>query len=314
MAWASAAAEALGDERAQSRFLSHWGRACVRQGDYAEADGYFERGLKLAWKLIDSPSIARVLYERAQLLIERSELKAADEMLDECLEIYEELGDTVGLGETYRQKARAQFNSYKLELLPVALQHAKKALDILQSSGDETKLAPIIRLLIDISVDLKDNTAVRYYCELADKLSSAQSQHHDSRELALLHFSKSLFARANSNWAEATEEARQSLHILRYIGDRKSCAHVINVLGYIFLATEETEKARTALAEGISLLRQFHDPLALVWPLLRFGEAFKKLNRIQEARASWEEGLSIAEKHQHSLTDVFREGLAKLGD
>ena len=303
LAWACAAAEALGDERAQSRLLSHWGRACVRQGDYAEADMHFERGLKLAWKLIDSPSIARVLYERAQLLIERAELKQAEEMLDQCIEIYEELGDQVNLGEAYRQKARSH---HHIEDNVVAQELAERALSIVTSIGDESKLPSIYRLLADIAQELQDLGSAHLNCEKAILLSKRTG---NERELALAHYSQAAIYRIGGHLDSAINAATQSVSVLQRIGDQKSIAHVTNLLGYIHFSKPDFKSAIRYLSNGISILRKMGDLIALIYPLLYLGDAFVELKLHTHAREVYNEGFDLSLHYKHPLESEFRRKL-----
>lgn len=303
LAWATLAAEGLKDEKAQARLLSHWGRACVRQGDYAEADGYFERGLAVAWKLIDSPSIARILYERAQLLIERAELTQADAALDQCIEIYEELNDQVNLGEAFRQKARVYHHiDNNLE----AQRLAEHALGILNQTDDEYRLPPIFRLLADIAQELRDFESAQKYCKQALYLSAKNS---NEREHALAHYSQAAIYQESNHLDLAVDEAKQSIRMLRALGDRKSTAYVTNLLGYICFGQNDYQGCLAHLSTGLSLLRELNDSMSLIRPLLHLANVYAKLSLHQNATQTYMEGFELAVKFDHPLESDFRKNL-----
>jgi|GEM_PF-3912597 len=308
MAWALEAAEALKDVKAESRFLSHWGRACVRQGDYAEADRHFERGLALAWQVIDSPSIARILYERAQLLIERSELTEADALLDQCIEIYEELNDTLGMAESLRQKGRLY---HRVDRYVEADEFANRSYSLFDQFANTRQRIPLLRLRADIARELGNYAQATNYCDDAISLCDTFV---DRRELGSLHYSKAQIARAERQWPLALAEANLGLRYLREIGDRKSIAHIVTLVGYTSMDQGDWHAANHDISRAIEMLRELHDSHSLIRPLFRLGQVQLQLQERGHAEKAFEEGLKLAEQFNHPLAATLRDELALLSN
>ena len=306
MPWATAAGEALQDEKAQARLLSHWGRACVRQGDYAEAAAHFERGLALAWKLIDSPSIARILYEKAQLLIERAELKEADELLDQCLEIYEELNDSIGLVESLRQKARVQYNAENDKEAELFATRARK---LCTNDTSGKVLLPLLRLQADIASRLKNYGKAK---DIQQEAFSLLAEFPNYREEAALHYSISMTAWHTKNMVAAQNSAQKSIKFFRDIGDRKSAAYVLILLGYIDLDLENALDASQHLTMAIDWLCELGDQSALIRPLFRLAEAYRCLDDLHRARWALKEVAKLAVSFGHPLTSLILSQLKDL--
>lgn len=307
MQWACEAAIALNDERAEARFLSHWGRACVRQGDYVEADRLFERGLKQAWKLIDSPSIARILNERAQLLIERAEWKQAQTLLDECLEIYEELNDLEKQVDCIRQKARVQYNA---EDDLGAKQLVLRAQELCPKNGNGNFLLPLFRLRADIESRLGNySEAVAYQ----QKTSSLLLQHPNNRENAALYYSMAITAWHKKEFAQALQHAQTSCRLFRQMGDRKSTAYVFVLQGYVNIDQGNPTSAVQNLTLATTWLKELNDLSALVRPLQRLSENYRLLKKVDQANDLLKEAAKMAALTSHPLAPSLNQQLKDFG-
>jgi predicted ATPase/DNA-binding SARP family transcriptional activator len=307
------AAEALQDTHALVGFLAQWGRACVRQADYAEAEGHFARGRALAERPLDVQHIALIDYERAQLAIEQSDEVQANEWLDECIEIGEELNDWVLLGEAYRQKARVYYNSLRPEQ---AHDLAEKSYEYHQRHSDVALLVPILRLRADVAATLankrQDKAALAGSESLLLKAFEICSQTDNARENALLHYAYAQLLRVLNRWDEAEREAKKSLHLLRQIGDRKSITHVITLQGYCALDQENYPQAITSLESAIRFLSEQGDETPLIALNKRLAQAYVKTDERANAIRALQSALAISTKKSHPLTSAIQNDLLEL--
>ncbi len=314
--WACAAAEQMGDDRALVNFLAQWGRACVRQGDYAEAEQHFERGLKIGSRLMDATSIARIQFERAQVAIEQNAFGLANECLDECGDIYEELNDQEGMGEAFRQRARVYFNQNHYQQ---AESYAKSAYDYLNAVNNPQKQIMILRLRSEIISEIGDReTEVSLRHERYEEAKVYQAlglklcdEIGDLREKAMLIYSQARSARIIHDWSSVIEFLQQSGAIFRQLGDRKMQTYVDGFLGYAFLETKQFDKAKKHLSQGVETLRQLKDPLSMINPLYRLGVVYLYKSEPIQAVSALTEAALLAERFNVPKKDEINEWLKK---
>lgn len=311
--WACEAAERLGDERALVKCLAYWGRACVRQGDYAEAETYFERGLKIGTRKMDPHSISLILYEQAQRAIEQGAYVKANENLDVCIDIGEELNDDVLLGESYRQKARTYYNNFQPEL---ALPYAEQAYEYLQKQSDKAKLIPVCRLLSEIERAIAERSGNTASLNKSDnwlqKGSELCAEISNVREQALLHYARSQLMRSLKRWAEVDVEAAKSLEILKYLGDQKTVTHITTLLGYAALEQGNYKKAIENINTSIMQMQSFGDEVSLVLRYVRLEKAYQQLGMRDQAIGALQAALDITIKHSHPMQTQIEALMAEL--
>lgn len=311
--WACEAAERLGDERALVKCLAYWGRACVRQGDYAEAETYFERGRTIGTRKMDPHSISLILYEQAQRTIEQGAYVKANENLDVCIDIGEELNDDVLLGESYRQKARTYYNNFQPEL---ALPYAEQAYEHLQKQSDKAKLIPVCRLLSEIERAIAERSGNTASLNKSDnwlqKGSELCAEISNVREQALLHYARSQLMRSLKRWSEVDVEAAKSLEILKYLGDQKTVTHITTLLGYAALEQGNYEKAIENINISIMQMQSFGDEVPLVLRYVRLEKAYSQLGMRDQAIGALQAALAITIKYSHPMQTHIEALIAKL--
>ncbi len=311
--WACEAAERLGDERALVKCLAYWGRACVRQGDYAEAETYFARGLKIGTRKMDPHSISLILYEQAQRAIEQGAYVKANEDLDVCVDIGEELNDDVLLGESYRQKARISQNSFSyLE----AKKYAEESLDHHRKHTNEDKLLPIFRLLFDISVgliritdDLTLKTTAEEYYQQAFAIAR---KNNNIREIGSLMLSKAAMLRIFKEFFLAEACILESIALFDRIGDQKSEAFAISEHGAIAIELAQFDKAIALLNNAYQMQVKFNDKNGMTMNLYRLGIAYTRKGDKQQAKNFLTQALEMATKHVKSLIQIIDSALKRL--
>ncbi len=310
LALACGAAETLGDTRALVRFLAQRGRACVRQADYAEADGYFAQALALGTRLMDAQSLGLVYYERAQGGIETGGYVLASQCLDDCLDIGHELNDRLLVAEAHRQRARMHYNVGRYA---DALQSALEAQASYASIDDAACKISFFRLHAEILLRLTQSGAGNHEAGFEACFARAQElcgRFGNLREQAALEFTHAQWLRYHKNFGAARDAAQRSLASFREIGDRKTAAFVIADLGYIEMRSENWAAACEQLEQARAALEQLGDHTNIIAVTFRLGEAYLHLGLQAKAKPALEQALVLAKTYAHPMHDAIAKALA----
>lgn len=315
--WACEAAERLGDERALVKCLAYWGRACVRQGDYAEAETYFERGLKIGTREMDPHSISLILYEQAQRAIEQGAYVKANEDLDECIDIGEELHSDPLKSDGYWQKARIEYQLGKYTEAEDYIKEAKKYLDM----DNSNKHIAILRLYSDI-IRAKFSRTLSPTSDDFNKLTIAENFWNDAfalskklnnkREQALLIYSLAQFKRVGRDWQTSRELAYEALNLLKIVGDQKSIIHINTLIGFIYFDEQNFLAAKEKLSQVIQLLHKTGDEPQTIIPSFKLYQILSHLGEQKLAIALLRDIHQLATKFKHAYLNTINQELLKL--
>lgn len=318
--WACAAAVAVQDDRALVKFLAQWGRACVRQGDYAEAKRHFSLGKEIGNRKIDPISIAQIAYESAQVAIEETDFNEAQTCLDLCLDIYEELNHDEGRGEALRQQARVFFNQGQYLK---AEKFAKASHDVLQYVNNPRTRVMILRLRSDIASEIGAIIETEPAAKLK-RVEEAQAYQDegmrlcaeigDLREEGLLLYSQARSARIFNDWEKTIQILQKHAAIASQLGDLKMQAYADGFLGYVFFETQQFERAEYHLVKSVEMLRSLNDMLSAINPLYRLGRIYAQKSQPAEAIAALGEAYLYAKRFNTPRKQDIFDWLLRLGE
>lgn len=302
--WACDAAQALNQDADYAECQCQWGRACIEQSDYVEAEGHLNRSLQLGQRLGARDVVGDALYLLGRIAFERAQYAEAQRLLDESRRLKEDLGDLPGIAEILQREARILLYWRKFE---EAEQLGKRALDIQQRANDKRGCVRTLRLLAEIAQDQGDTDLTETYCQPALVLSE---EIQDQGELAQVLYTLSEVYRRRGDLQAAHEHARRSMSLLTRMGDRKSQAQVLYQLSLIDSTLADYPAALKAGHDSLKLCRELQDAWGMVYVLRHLGDVYKQLKERDRAVAAWSEALSIAEKlDRHPLVESLRERL-----
>ncbi|MCW1968848.1 MAG: NACHT domain-containing protein [Anaerolineae bacterium] len=318
--WACDAARKLKDDRALVKFLAQWGRACVRQGDYAEAKVHFVLGNEIGTRDMDPLSIAQIAYESAQVAIEETDFVEAQTCLDLCLDIYEELNHDEGRGEALRQQARIFFNQGQY-LQAEKFAHA--AHKLLQQVDNPRTRVMILRLRSDIASEIGATIETEPAAKLK-RVEEAQAYQDegmrlcaeigDLREEGLLLYSQARSTRIFNDWEKTIHILQKHAAIANQLGDLKMQAYADGFLGYAFFETQQFERAEYHLAKSVEILRSLNDMLSAINPLYRLGRIYDQKSQPAEAVAALGEAYLYAKRFNTPRKRDIYDALLRLGE
>lgn len=307
-AWAREAAQALQHARGLANVLYHWGRACIEQSEYAEAEAHLTHGLRLYTESGDQRGLADVRYQLARVAVWRGQYAEAEAGLAESQRLYQALGLASGVAETLYKQADVQFyfGNY-----PRAKELALEALALQQKNDDKLGSIRSLQLLADVALNQGDYGLAEQHCRAALTMCEAVQ---NQVELAVTLISFSGVQRHLGNLEAARQHAEHSLRLLKRIGNRKSQADVIFQLSRIDAALGHYPAARDECLECLKLYRELQDPFGTAYGLYRLGEAYLALSEPGRARQAWQEAVDVAQKlsQNQDLIEALRQRLAQL--
>lgn len=309
---ACAAAEKAKDGHAQVEFLAQWGRACVRQAAYTEAEAHFARGRELARKPVDALNIAQIEYEMAQLDIELGRAQTAHQRLDECLEIAEELNLHNLEGETHRQRARIYYNTHDTEK---AEEFARRSVAIHEAHSSPALQLLALRMLGDVVRELwalnkKEEYRVEYESLWQQAMRLNVKSVQDRREDCSLRYSRLQFLRIRHEWESFDREVPECDRQLRLIGDRKTQIHLNTLCGYAFLEQERFSEAIERIEQSIQWLREMRSLDQTIHPLFQLSKAYEQIGRRGKALECLRTARDTAQHLHHPLLGKVEAALA----
>jgi tetratricopeptide (TPR) repeat protein len=300
-ALAQDAALATQDEQALATMLLRWGRACLEQDDFAEAQSLLTEGLRWATQTGFVAGSAEAYYGLGRIAVEQGDYDQAATWLLQSRQLCTQLGDEAGVAATLYQTALL---NYRLSQFDQAKALCEEALAIQIRVGDQPGSLPTLRLLADVALEQELYDAADAYCQEALKLCE---QLQDRGELAATYYSLAVVARFQNRLELAQSFAEKALELCRWMGNRNFAALTLYELSRIHYIRQEFEQAIAVGKEALTLTRELRLDFSLIYNLLHLGYAHHELGRASAACGFWREGLALAEAQNHPLLGELRQ-------
>ncbi len=300
------AAEALGDEQALAECLLRWGRACIEQDDYGEAEALLDPCLELYTKSANGNGIAMVKYYLARIALDKAQYDAAELYLEESLKLHQGTVNTSGIAAATYQKALL---FYRRGFVGKAQSLCEWAQKVQEETQDTASLLPTLRLLADIAVEQKKYEIANGYCQRALDLCN---QLHNRGELAATYYSLTVVARLQEDYPRAQSYAQEALSLFQLIGDRGFQALMYYELSRILAGNQAFESSIEIGVKSMKMLQDLHEDFNLVYILQHLGDVQNHLGNVQDATELWQSAISIALPNEHPLTANIQDRLRAL--
>jgi DNA-binding SARP family transcriptional activator/predicted negative regulator of RcsB-dependent stress response/energy-coupling factor transporter ATP-binding protein EcfA2 len=280
------AARMLEDDEAVAQTLLDWGRACIEQGDYAEAQEHLDESLRLFVEHVGDPlRAAGVTVTLGQLSVELSRFEQAERLLLEAGRVFEQAEEPARLAKVQYWHADLAYRRNEFDRAQALCEAAAAHLE-----GEDLLLA--LNQLANIHItqarlDEAEQCLLRAQTlgeQLQDKAYLAVVDHM----LGRVYLRQPDFERARSNLARCLEAFRQ-------MGDRKSEAYVLYDLSLI--AEQQADYARgiELAQECLDIFTQFDDTYNVMNTLVYLGDVYHAQKEDDQAGSSWRHALRLAE-------------------
>ncbi len=290
--WADEAARKLNGGQGDAEIYFHWGRACMEQKDYAEAEERLRQSLQLYTALGQPQGVAANQVHLARIALERGSYEEAQALLDDCQRIRAALNDQAGLAEVLYTSARIAYFRGSMES---ATQAGRQALMIQYAENDEQGAILSLNLLASVAFELEKyplaDDFARQSLDLCDKTNNMPDR---VQPLLILGDVR----RKQERMEEAVEFFAISLDLLKKIGDLELQAEALYSLSKAYLAKGESGPALEAAQKSLALCETNSAPLLMIYVLVQLGDVHQKLGQPAAARQHWTRAHDLAESIQ----------------
>jgi DNA-binding SARP family transcriptional activator len=296
------AARMLEDDEGIAETLLDWGRACIEQGDYPEAQEHLEESLRLFETHVGDPlRAADVRLALGRVALEVSQLDQAETWLLEAQRSFEEAGDQQRLAKVLYRHASVAYRRNEFgraqELSEAAIVHLH---------GKD--MLPALELLSSIHINLGHlDEAEKHLVQM--QMICDQLQHKAYMTVVDGKLGKLYLSRLNLEQAALHFGRRRDQ--LRQMGDRKSEAYALYELSLV--AEQQAEYARgiNLANESLDIFMLFDDSYNVMNTLVHLGDLYKAQHEDDQAQHCWLRSYELAESlGNRRYVEVLQQRLA----
>ncbi len=288
LALAREAARATGDVEAEARVLSRRAHLEKELGDIARAEITYLSILDLLEQTPHDEIIGQVCKALGDLYKAKSDYAAGIKVLDRALEIYNRLGDRLGLSHTFNNLGNLYWISGRLDK---ALEHYLKALEIqneIDSRGDIASTLTNIGTVYCVKGDY--NKGIEYFREAL----AIKEQIGDKGEIAVTWNNLGLANLLIGDVSQAIEAYTHALTLNREIGDTLEQLINIQNLTEAMIQAGQLHEALDYLKEGAALAERLDDNGQRSACACLTGQLMRRMGYYDEAEKRLTDALAFA--------------------
>jgi DNA-binding SARP family transcriptional activator/predicted ATPase len=305
-ALAQAAAAALGDEETLAECLLRWGRACIEQYDFDEAEELLTQCVEIFAQVASAVGIATVKYHLARIAVELANYASAEQLLQESLAYWNTQNDFANASITLYQQALLAYRRGSYEQ---AQSLCQQSLSIQQDVSATHNVLPTLRLLADIALEQHDYSAAESHCQEALAICNELD---NSAELAYIYYSLAVASRLKKNLRTAQSYAQNSIELCKRSGNRGCQAAALYELSRVNAENNDFPAAVALGEQSTALMQELRDTFNLVNVLRHLGEIHFTTGHSAEARVLWQQAHALAQANNHPLSAQIEQKLYAL--
>ena len=257
---------------------------------YTEGRKWLSDALALPGAEVRNAARARALSGAGNLAYNQADYDVAQALHEDCLSIWEELGNEAGMAGAYNNLA---IIARRRDDYAVAQNLLEKALEINKALGNKHWQAINLNNLSNVVHDQGDYSGARSLQE--ESLSNFTSLADDwGTAMSLNDLGKIVFDQGDYAGARALYE--RSMALQEKLGDRRGIASVLVSLGQIYHAQSDYDKARELYFRGLDMFQDAGDRDGISDVYHNIGKVAFRLGDYGEARRLFEESLGIRQE------------------
>lgn len=276
----------LEDDEGIAQTLLDWGRACIEQGDYDEAEQHLDESLRLFREYAGDPiRAADVQLARGRLATERSRFDDAERRLDQAHGAFTPEGDR-------RRLALVNFRRAQLAYLRSELDEAQQFCEAAVDDLDGEDFLVALNWLADIYMKQDDLDAAES-CLLQSRQLCEELKDKANMAVVEAQFGRLHLRREDLELARTHRE--RSLQQFRQMGDRKSEAYALYDLSLIAEQEADYAAAIALAGEGLDIFTQVDDTFNVMNTMVLLGDLHRARDQDDQAKTAWSRALALAE-------------------
>ena len=218
------AAYTLDDSSAKALIYLHWGRACLEQADFVEAQSHLDEALKLFEQQNNIKGQADSHYHLSWIHMKSGQFEIAKDAVQTAYHTYQQEEDLQGMARSlYRLADITYFQGESAEALELVLD----AIPIQEQIDDEIGLLRSHILAAFAYMQLEKIGEALIHCQLAENLVDIVS---DQSETAAFYHTYADLLRRQGEFQKAREYGHQALSLCKDMGDLSSAVMALNLL------------------------------------------------------------------------------------
>lgn len=281
----------------------------TRQTDFPKTQSLLDEGFALAQTLDYKNGIAKGLAVRA--LIKEyldNDSEAADELYQETLKLWREIGDKLSIGQVLGPLAgyaRDHQHDYGL-----AEKLFNESLALFHEVGNEREIAGAYWNLSEVAIARRDYDAAR---KLAEESHRFYNNLDDKHGIATALRAFSIAVHNQGYVDQARKASEQGVEIFREIGDRGCLGKTLSVLARQVYAQNDLQHAAELIQESITITRAAGEKIIESEGLDVLGRITLAQGNPLEARRHFQEGLILQrELKDTGIVPSLLEGFANM--
>jgi ATP/maltotriose-dependent transcriptional regulator MalT len=275
------------------------------RGYFSEGRDFLERALSRSDE-VAAEVRAKALYAASQLHNALGSLDRAEELCEQSLALYRELGDTMGIASCLHLLADIASGRGNLA---VARALGEESLMLFREVGDRRSVAYLLFHLGSVAVDQGEYARGR---DLLTESLTINRELGNTRIVAhsLLYLAQ-LYHVSGGDLAQAHTWLDESFALFREVGDKEGIASCLSLTGRLALSEGDTASARSLNEQALALFKEMKQQHGTALSLYALAQVAEALGDHAGSQALYEQGVVVVRKSGDKWTILFGlEGLA----
>ena len=265
-----------------------------QQGRLDDAENLAYELLTQASSLDNQTVQADALYQQARISMERNLYPEAQTLLNQSIQMYQDQGDELSLGEAYRQLGltyRYQSN------YPTALEYIYLSMQIFQQGDDQKSIAAAYNSIGVVMEKMGQYEEAAQAHQLALEI---EYEIGDSEGLASALYNLGDIRRDMGDHELAFKYFQDALKLDIETGNKKNIAYSNLKIGDALIAIGDYQQARTHLNEALTLFREIETPRDTDWAITNLARLEMQIGNLTLAQSLIEGVIERATKNQYN--------------
>jgi CHAT domain-containing protein/uncharacterized protein HemY len=282
--------EVLGDKFQIAKTKTHLGGSRQKQGDFALALELYKEALKMAYELKNQVLISTNLIGLSQSYYQQGDYVKALDYTQQSLTLSERIGDQEGLA--IAMNAMGIIYASQANYLQ-ALEYYQRSLHIAEQLNNKTEIANVLLNIGIAYVEHEDYAkALKHFESL---LALSESLGNKFFVIQTLQYTGDIY-RTQQDPAKALESYSQALKFAEESQYKLLLSKTLYGLGTIYYEQRDYTKALEYANRASVIAGQINNPTEIWQANLLAGQAYRALNRNDQALHSFLDSISVIEK------------------
>jgi predicted ATPase/class 3 adenylate cyclase/DNA-binding CsgD family transcriptional regulator len=275
------------------------------RGYYSEGRDFLERALSRSDE-VAAPVRAKALYAASQLHYALGSHDRAEELCEQSLALYRELGDTMGIANCLHLLADIAWGRGDLASSRAL---GEESLMLFREVGDSRSVAYLLYHLGSLAVEQGEYARGR---DLLTESLTINRELGDTRIIAVSLFKLALlYWLSEGDLAQAHRWLDESFALSREVGDKESIANGFSLWGMLALSEGNTALAASQVEQALALFQEMKRQEGTARSLYALARVATVQQDYAHSQALYEQGVKVARESGDKLTIIpSLEGLA----